>query len=419
MRTLFTPAQLADPAVATSEKAIRACVHCGFCNATCPTFVLLGDERDSPRGRVWLIKEMLEKEQTPTPEVVRHIDRCLSCLACTTTCPSGVDYMHLIDHARARVEQTYQRPAADRFIRWLLAAILPYPKRFAAALSLGRLASPLAGLVKMLPAGNRLAAMLRLAARERLQKPTPLPAATGAKGKVILQSGCAEPVLRPHYQDAVARLLTRAGYEVVRAENESCCGGLVHHMGRDAHAFIRRNVEAWSAMGDVAAILITASGCGVTVKDYGFMLRNDPLAQKAARISSLAKDISEFLPADLPLAVPRKLRIAWHSACSLQHGQKITAQPKTLLERAGFEVVTPADAHLCCGSAGTYNILQPEIAARLGDRKAATLAALKPDLIATSNVGCAVQLGSRAGVPVVHIAELLDWASGGPPPKGL
>jgi glycolate oxidase iron-sulfur subunit len=424
MKTEFRPDQLADPATATSEKAIRACVHCGFCTATCPTYVLLGDERDSPRGRIWLIKEMLEKNATPTAEVVTHIDRCLSCLACTTTCPSGVDYMHLIDHARVHVEKTYRRPVADRLLRWVLVKVLPHRSRLSAALVLGRLASPLRGLFESLGA-KRLAALLRMTKTGRAPDPGVVGSAAEGprKGAVLLQQGCVEPVLRPEFQAATARVLNRLGYDVTRASGEACCGALAHHLGQDdeALAMVRRNVDAWSAsLGRVDAIIITASGCGSMVKDYGFLLRNDPdYAERAARISTLAKDISEFVPApDDKGSVPR-LRIAYHAACSLQHGQKITVQPKRLLERAGFEVVTPMDAHLCCGSAGTYSILQPEIAGRLGERKAASLEALKPDAIAVGNIGCAQHIGMRTGLPVVHVSELLDWAAGGPKPKVL
>jgi glycolate oxidase iron-sulfur subunit len=421
MKTSFSPEQLADPATKISEGAIRACVHCGFCTATCPTYVLLGDERDSPRGRIWLIKDMLENDAAPTPEVVTHIDRCLSCLACTTTCPSGVDYMHLIDHARAHVEENFERPPAERALRWLLAKVLPYRSRFALAASLAR-------LTRFVPLAGRLAAMRAMALRDRVQSANlkDMPTAGPRKGRVILQAGCAEPILRPQHQEAAGRLLNRHGYDVVRASSEGCCGALVHHLGReaDALALVRRNVDLWSQLleaGDIAAIIVASSGCGVLVKDYGFLMRGEPAyAARAARISALAKDISEFLSVeDVPANNALKLRVALHSACSLQHGQKIITQPRRLLERAGFEVVTPKDAHLCCGSAGTYAILQPAIADQLGERKAAALDTLKPDVIATSNIGCALHIGARTGTPVVHIAELLDWAAGGPKPKLL
>jgi glycolate oxidase iron-sulfur subunit len=426
MRTEFTPEQLADPATAASEKAIRACVHCGFCLATCPTYVLLGDERDSPRGRIYLIKDMLERNATPTPEVVTHIDRCLSCLACTTTCPSSVDYMHLIDHARVYIEEKHKRPFFDRMLRWVLAKALPYRERFAAAVGAGRILVPFARVLARFRGGDRLAAMLRMAKANRAFQPDlESSAATGShKGRVILMAGCAEPVLRPEFQASAARLLNRLGYDVERVAGEGCCGALVHHMGRDDDAltFAKRQIDVWSpAIDSIDAIIITASGCGVTIKDYGFLLRNDPVyATRAAKVSALAKDIAEFISPDKLTAVqPKKMRVAYHAACSLQHGQKITAQPKRLLDHAGFDVMTPVDAHLCCGSAGTYNILQPELASRLGARKTTTLEALKPDVIATGNIGCAVQIGSFTGVPVVHIVELLDWATGGPRPKAL
>jgi glycolate oxidase iron-sulfur subunit len=427
MKTSFTPEQLADPATTASEKAIRTCVHCGFCTATCPTYVLLGDERDSPLGRIYMIQQMLEKDAAPTPEVVTHIDRCLSCLGCVTTCPSGVDYMHLIDHARVHVAKTYRRPLGERMLRWMLATLMPHRGRFAAALWLGPMVAPFAGLADALGA-RRMAAMMRTARARRIRVAAEPPGEPGGtRGRVIMQAGCVEPVLRPRYQAAAARLLTRLGYAVLRAPEEGCCGSIVHHLGREEEALkmIRATVDGWAAIldaGPVEAIVVTASGCGVTIKDYGFMLRNDPAyADKAARVSKLARDISEFVRADALQAAPgaRKLRVAWQAPCTLQHGHKIGGQPKALLERAGVDVVTPAEAHLCCGSAGTYSMLQPEIADRLGKRKAAALEALKPDVIATANIGCAMHLAVRTGVPVVHIAELLDWATGGPAPAGL
>jgi glycolate oxidase iron-sulfur subunit len=421
MQTRFTPEQLADPAMASSEGVIRKCVHCGFCTATCPTYALLGDELDSPRGRIYLIKDMLENQRKPGPETVKHIDRCLSCLSCMTTCPSGVNYMHLVDHARAYIHENYKRRWHERAVRRLLAVILPYPGRFRAALTLAKLGRPFAPLV----AGVKpLAAMLAMA-------PTRVPVSVsavnaivpGARGRVALLQGCAEPVLKPEYRAAAIRLLNRAGYDVVFAPGEGCCGALVHHMGREADGLdaARRNVDAWMReieRGGLAAIVVTASGCGTTIKDYGFMLRNDPAyADKAARVSALAKDISELLAQiELPPGDGRGLTVAYHAACSLQHGQKVTDAPKRLLAAAGYMVRTPAEAHLCCGSAGTYNILQPEIAGQLGARKAANLARLQADVIATGNVGCAMQIERFGDTPIVHTIELLDWATGGPPP---
>ena len=424
MQTSFSPAQLADPAMAASEAVIRKCVHCGFCTATCPTYVLLGDELDSPRGRIYLMKDMLENTRAPTAEVVKHVDRCLSCLSCMTTCPSGVNYMHLVDHARAYIEERYRRPWRERLFRTVLALVLPYPWRFRLALKLARWTRFLAPAAKAIPGMQPLAAMFALAPDH---VPAP-PAASSwpiahAKGRVILLQGCAEPVLKPDVRAATVRLLNRAGYDVTFAKGEVCCGALVHHMGREDEslAAARRNVDAWTAQGDVTAIVITASGCGTTIKDYGFMLRNDlAYAAKATRVSALAKDISELLAEiELPPARKHRLRVAYHAACSLQHGQKVTDIPARLLTDAGFVVKTPAEAHLCCGSAGTYNILQPVIANQLGDRKAANLARLNTDVIATGNIGCAVQIGRRAGVPVVHTVELLDWATGGPMPAAL
>jgi glycolate oxidase iron-sulfur subunit len=421
MQTRFTPDQLADPAMASSEGVIRKCVHCGFCTATCPTYALLGDELDSPRGRIYLIKDMLENRRKPGPETVKHIDRCLSCLSCMTTCPSGVNYMHLVDHARAYIHENYRRPWQERAVRRLLAAVLPYPGRFRAALTLAKLGRPFAPL----NAGVKpLAAMLAMAPK---QVPAPVPAKSatvpGAKGRVALLQGCAEPVLKPEYRAAAIRLLGRAGYDVVFAAGEGCCGALVHHMGREADGLdaARRNVDAWMREidgGGLDAIVVTASGCGTTIKDYGFMLRNDPAyADKAARVSALAKDVSELLAQiELPPGNGRGLTVAYHAACSLQHGQKVTDAPKRLLAAAGYTVRTPAEAHLCCGSAGTYNILQPDIAGQLGTRKAASLDRLQADVIATGNVGCAMQIARHANFPVVHTIELLDWATGGPAP---
>jgi len=427
MRTDFTPEQLADSATAVAEAVIRKCVHCGFCTATCPTYVLLGDELDSPRGRIYLMQNMLEKEETPSPQVVKHIDRCLSCLSCMTTCPSGVNYMHLVDHARAYIERNYRRPWSERLIRSMLSAVLPYPGRFRVALALARIARPAAPLLGGMRWSRPLAAMLALAPRrstEQATQETPRP--VQQKGRVALLQGCAEPVLKPEVRSATIRLLARLGYQTVLAPGEGCCGALVHHMGREEQALeaARRNVDAWTREiegGGLDAILITASGCGTTIKDYGFMLRADPAyADRAARVSALAKDISEFLVgSDLPQGDGRGLTIAYHPACSIQHGQKITEAPKRLLERAGYAVRLPAEAHLCCGSAGTYNILQPEIAGQLGDRKAAHIGRLGADVIATGNIGCAMQIGARTATPIAHVVELVDWATGGPAPAAL
>ena len=427
MQTSFTEAQLADPHMRASEQVLRTCVHCGFCTATCPTYVLLGDELDSPRGRIYLMKQMLEGGKPPTADVVKHVDRCLSCLSCMTTCPSGVHYMHLVDHGRAYIEQHYRRPLPDRLLRRLLAFTLPHPARFRLALLGAALARPLAGL---LPA--RLRTMLALAppqvpAPSAVDRPQVFPAEGRRRARVALLSGCAQQVLAPSINEATVRLLTRHGVEVVVARGAGCCGALNHHMGDEATALplARRNIDAWTGLigaGGLDAVVINASGCGTTVKDYGFMLRDDPAyAEKAARIAGLTRDVSELMTTLglMPATRDTDLVVAYHSACSLQHGQRITMPPKQLLAQAGFTVKEAPEAHLCCGSAGTYNLLQPEIAGALRDRKVANLASTAPDLIAAGNIGCITQIASGTAIPVIHTVELLDWATGGPAPQGL
>ena len=427
MQTGFTAKALTDPAMRTSEQVIRKCVHCGFCTATCPTYVLLGDELDSPRGRIYLMKDMLENQRAPSAEVVKHIDRCLSCLSCKTTCPSGVNYMHLVDHARSYIEENHRRPLAQRMIRRLLAFILPYPARFRGALMLAKLAAPFRPILRRVEALRPLAAMLDLA-------PAKVPRATvnttkplaHRKGRVALLRGCAEPVLRPEFRAATIRLLNRFGHEVMLAPNEGCCGALVHHMGREQDALeaARRNVDAWTAQIEgegLDAIIVTASGCGTTIKNYGFMLRDDPAyAERAADLSRRTLDVTEYLDRiGLPELEECGVTVAYHPACSLQHGQGVTDLPKSLLSKAGYAVRSPSDAHLCCGSAGTYNILQPEIAEKLGDRKAQSIDALGADVVATGNIGCATQIARFTNIPVVHTVELLDWATGGPMPHAM
>ncbi|WP_126975004.1 glycolate oxidase subunit GlcF [Frigidibacter oleivorans] len=451
MQTNFTPEQLADPGIARANQILRACVHCGFCTATCPTYQVLGDELDSPRGRIYLIKEMLESGRPADAKTVKHVDRCLSCLACMTTCPSGVHYMHLVDHARAHIEATYRRPFMDRMLRRVLAAVIPYPGRFRLALLGAKIARPFA---RLLP-DARLRAMLAMAPAQvppvsRNDDPQTFPARGARRMRVALLTGCAQKALNTDINDATIRLLRRLGCEVVVARGMGCCGALTHHMGRvgDSHDQAAANIRAWmgeKAAGGLDAIVINTSGCGTTVKDYGHMFRNDPLAAEAAEVSRLACDVSELLARLMPeapvwphqpatdgiagtgapaadrhaLAEGRGLRVAYHAACSLQHGQQIKDHPKALLKAAGFEVVEPADSHLCCGSAGTYNLLQPALSAELKRRKVATLQAVAPQVIAAGNIGCMMQIGSAAGVPVVHTVELLDWATGGPMPRAL
>lgn len=428
MQTNFSDAQLADPHMRESEKILRTCVHCGFCTATCPTYLLLGDELDSPRGRIYLTKDMLENGKPATKEVVTHIDRCLSCLSCMTTCPSGVNYMHLVDHARAHIEQTYDRSWSDRLMRALLANVLPYQSRFRLALMGAWFARPLRGAFARIPQiGPRMAAMLALAPTKFPIPEPKAPATQGFSGKrVAMLEGCAQPVLQPSINAAARRVLARAGIDVVAAPGEGCCGALVHHMGREADAlgFARRNVDAWIKLmdeGGLDAILITASGCGTTIKDYGFMLREDKsYAEKAARVSAAAKDVSQYLAGlEMPATQQQKIVVAYHSACSMQHGQQIRDEPKKLLRAAGFEVRDVPEGHICCGSAGVYNIMQPEIAGQLKARKLANIARTKPDVIATGNIGCITHLGAGSGAPIVHTVELLDWAQGGPRPPAL
>jgi glycolate oxidase iron-sulfur subunit len=430
VQTAFRDDQLADPDIAESNKILRNCVHCGFCTATCPTYVLLGDELDSPRGRIYLIKEMLENDRPATAEVVKHIDRCLSCLACMTTCPSGVHYMHLVDHARAHIERTYRRPFLERFLRATLATVMPNPRLFRTSLWAALLAKPLMPLFAALGL-KPIVAMLRLAPGKvpshDLPGPRTFPPVGPRRARVALMSGCVAPVLSPEINEAAVRVLVRNGIEVVYAAGEGCCGSLVHHMGREdaALAQARANIDAWTREIDergLDAILITASGCGTTVKDYGYVFRTDRrYAAKAAKISALARDISEYL-AGLNLTLqPRAepLVVAYHGACSLQHGQKIAREPKELLSKAGFVVKDVPEGHLCCGSAGVYNILQSELARRLRDRKLFNIERTAPDVIAAGNIGCIAQIGSGTEIAVVHPIELIDWATGGPLPRAM
>jgi glycolate oxidase iron-sulfur subunit len=431
MQTNFSPEQLTNARIAEADAILRRCVHCGLCTATCPTYVLLGDERDSPRGRIYLIKDMLEDNAPASPEVQLHLDRCLSCLSCMSTCPSGVDYMHLIDLARGYVEQTAGRPFKERFVRRLLAFVLPYPERFRLALRLAPLGRPWLKLLRRLKL-DQLVAMIELA--PEVLPPAPKYEGAGVaatederRARVIMLSGCAQQVLRPGINDSTIRLLARRGVDVVVAHGAGCCGALTYHLGNEAGAieFAKRNVDAWSrelAKGPVDAIIANASGCGTTVKDYGHLLKREPeYAARAARISSLALDVSEFL-GKYELGPPKRwssLRIAYHPACSLQHGQGVKELPRDQLVKAGYSVVDIPESHICCGSAGTYNILQPAIAGELRDRKSKNIKRVKPDLVATGNIGCITQLGGAVDVPVVHTIELLDWAYGGPVPPGL
>jgi glycolate oxidase iron-sulfur subunit len=427
MQTLFTLAQLADPDIKEADGILRACVHCGFCIATCPTYVLLGDELDSPRGRIYQIKGMLESGRPAPASVVTHVDRCLSCLSCMTTCPSGVNYMHLVDHARTYIEHSHARPAADRWLRRLLAIVLPRPWLFRLSLLGAQAIRPLHGMLPGRLAGMMALAPRRLPASSAIDRPRVIPAKGVRRGRVALMTGCAQQVLAPQINEATVRLLTRHGIEVVVARGAGCCGALVHHLGKEgaAHAQAARNIHAWSrekALRGLDAIVINTSGCGTTVKDYGFMFRHSwKWKDEAQQVSDMARDITEYLD-EIGLQEPVRdgaFAVAYQSACSMQHGQNITGLPKDLLRRAGFEVRDIAEAHLCCGSAGTYNILQPELAARLKERKLANIAATGAAVVASGNIGCMAQLAGDANKPVVHTVELLDWATGGPLPASL
>ena len=431
MQTHFTAAQLAEPKIAESNAIIRKCVHCGFCTATCPTYVLLGDELDSPRGRIYLIKGMLETGG-PAPPTSSSISTaaCRAC-RCMTTCPSGVNYMHLVDDARVHVEQNFSRPPIDRAIRFLIACIMPEPRRFRVAARLAPLARPLAALFRNVPALAPLAAMLalapsRLPPAEPDARPGLHPAIVERRLRVGLLAGCVQSILMPRINAATVRLLNRLGADVVIPPDLGCCGALTHHMGREPDALrrARASTAIWlkeNAAAPLDAIVANASGCGTMLKTYDHLLRHDPASKDgAAMISRRAVDISELL---LKLGyhgtAPRRLRVAYQSACSLQHGQKVTREPIGLLEAAGFEVVTVPEGHLCCGSAGTYNLLQPEIAGRLRERKIANIASTAPDVIASGNIGCITQLASGTSIPIMHTVELLDWAAGGPMPTGF
>jgi len=434
MQTNFAPEQLANPRVAEADRILKRCVHCGLCTAVCSTYVVLGDERDSPRGRIYLIKDMLERgrEQAPAQQVRHHIDRCLTCLSCMTTCPSGVDYMHLVDAARAEIEERTTRSFKERMLRRLLAFVIPSPTRFRLALKAVPIARPFIPFLERLGL-KEVAAMLALAPTSPAPRTGRFSGAGTAvthgerRARVILATGCAQQVLRPDINDATVRLLARRGVDVMVAHGAGCCGAIVQHMGQEADAkhYARRNIEVWykeMARGQVDAIIVNASGCGTTVKDYGHMFRNEPaFADRAEAVSRLAKDISEFLY-EYKLGAPDRwssLRVAYHSACSLQHGQRIHDEPRALLKQAGFALVDVPEGHICCGSAGTYNILQPEIAGLLRKRKLENIRSTRTDVVAAGNIGCITQLDTGVDTPIVHTVELLDWAYGGPVPAGL
>jgi len=419
VQTTFTTTQLARPEIAEADGILKTCVHYGFCTATCPTYVLFRDENDSPRGRIDLIRAMLEKGGAPDAKTVHHLDRCLSCLSCMTTCAVKVDYAHLIDIGRAYIEDHYDRPLADRALRRMLAVLLPYPRRFAVALRLATLARPFAGALP-----SRLRNLVELASGRRTEgefvRPNVFPAAGRRKMRVALLTGCAQQALDRNINQATIQLLQRCGCDVVVAPGSGCCGALPLHMGRKQQAvdLASANVVAWSRelAAGLDAVVVNASGCGTTVKDYGHLVGNET----AHRIGALARDVTELLvDIGLPEGQAKPYRVAYHDACSLQHGQKIMQPPRQLLAKAGFDVVHVPERHFCCGSAGTYNLLQPDIATALGERKAGHIDSVDPDIVAAGNLGCMVQIARFTSAPIVHTVELLNWATGGPMPATL
>lgn len=427
MQTNFSIAQLADPELKNVERILRSCVHCGLCTATCPTFLLRGDELDSPRGRIYLIMDMLENARPASSRVVTHLDRCLSCLGCMTTCPADVDYMHLIDFARQHVEKTFRRPLGERMFRGMLGRLLPRPRLFRLAL----LGVPLIrALSAALPDALRNLAALAPSVPSSPKihdRRSVFPAKSERRMRVALLAGCVQQVLAPQINAATIRLLNRNGCEVVLAEGGGCCGALNHHLGQgqEARRWAKRNIDAWTREiegGGLDAVIVNASGCGTMLKVYGFLLRGEPeWAAKAERIAKLTQDVSELL-ATLEVGETRArapLTVAYQSACSLQHGQGVSEQPKALLQQAGFRVIDIPEGHLCCGSAGSYNLLQPSLARALRDRKVGHIESVSPDVVATGNIGCLIQISGATRVPVLHVVELLDWAGGGPVPAAL
>ena len=430
MQTQFTAEQLAQPDIAAADEILRKCVHCGFCTATCPTFVLTGDERDSPRGRIWLIRDLLEHDDVSGDVAGHHLDRCLTCLSCTSTCPSGVDYMHLVDIGRRHADMRRTRGVWDRIKRNLLISTLPYANRAWVMLTMAWMAKPFKGILPKALSGMVSAAPK---SRPRLDPVGSKDQVFNAechppKARVAMLAGCAQRAINPDINAATIRLLNRIGVEVVVRKQAFCCGGVAQHTGDESaaeHAMIS-TIKTWTGelkFRNLDAIIINTSGCGTVVKDYGHHFANDAdMAEKAATIAGLTMDISEFLDrfglGDVDLERSNGLSVAYHAACSLQHGQKIKTIPKDLLKKAGFDVRDIAESHLCCGSAGTYNALQPELASQLQARKLKAINAADADIVAAGNLGCMNQLAD-SNAPIVHTVELLDWATGGPKPRAL
>jgi len=417
METNFTERQLLDPEMKAAEAILQQCVHCGFCNATCPTYQLSQDEGDGPRGRIWIMRGFLTEERQPTPEEREYLDRCLTCLSCTTTCPAGVDYLHLADIARRKIV----RPKPDRILRRLLTDLLPHPGRLRLSLALSALARPFAKLLPPLVA--RMVEMSRRACAAKPLAAGTYPAQGPKRMSALLLTGCAQQSLDAEINHATVRLLTRLGVEVIVPARDGCCGALAEHLGHhgDAKDSIRKLIQSWRNHA-VDWVAVNASGCGFHVKDWGFIMQDDPdFAEAARHYASISRDISEIVGLLGIASAPhvKGMSVALHLPCSLQHGQKITVQPKTLLEAAGFSVSLPADSHLCCGAAGTYALLQPEPSDRLRANKTQALKATGASVVASSNMGCMNHLRPESGLPVVHLVQLLDWATGGPKPAGI
>ena len=419
MQTNFTPQQLADPRIAEVDKILRRCVHCGLCTATCSTYVLLGDERDSPRGRIVLMKDMLEKGGAPTKEQVHHIDRCLSCLNCKTACPSSVNYQRLVDQARVHIQEHYQRPLGERILRWTIAKVMTRPSLVRIGLLLAKIGAP---IVMIMP--GRLGAMARigLSAHPQGPEPTHFPKPAVVKQRIAIMPGCVQGALSPQIDGAVGRVLARRGIELVALEGSGCCGALPHHMGRehDSQQWAKKAIIAYE-QGQYDGVLITATGCSAQLKDYAHQFAGDSVWEPRAR--KFAADARDFAELCAPVSVtpPQALRVAYHPACSLQNSLKLNGSGEAMLEAAGFTVTPFAESHLCCGSAGTYSILQPELSAALRSRKLGNIAAAEPDVLVSGNIGCLQHLAAGAGKlqPILHLAELLDWAEGGPKPANL
>lgn len=385
-----------------ADSILRKCVHCGFCTATCPTYGLLGDELDSPRGRIYLIKQVLEGQEV-TRRTRLHLDRCLTCRSCETTCPSGVRYGRLVDIGREVVEERVPRSAPERGLRRMLRLVLAHRSRFTPLLRLGQTFAPL------LPPGLKRKVPPR-------QEPGPVPEARHAR-RMLLLEGCVQPAMAPRINAATRRVFDRLGVSLVSAPAAGCCGAVSYHLSAPGEAldFMRRNIDAWWPHIERGAegIVISASACAGMVKDYGELLAADPeYAERAARVSALTLDLSEALadqdPGILGEAVDEDRRVAFHAPCTLQHGQKLAGKVEALLSGLGVRLTPVPDAHLCCGSAGTYSILQPDLSGRLLESKVAALSSGEPDLIATANIGCLAHLQTEAQVPVVHWIELLD-----------